>query len=93
MSNTNTIKTEVQNVCAELHSDCKPESAHRLARALKQGAAAVEADSGFVAYTKASIINVPENDWNGFASAIRDAVASWELAVLYRAQVMHHKAR
>ena len=90
---SNTIESEVRNVCAELRNDCSQESVQRLTVALKQGAAAIEADRGFIAYTKASTINVPENDWNGLASAVRDAVISWELAVLYRAQVIHHKTR
>jgi hypothetical protein len=94
MSKTiNTIETDVRNVCNELRNDCKPESVQRLTIALRQGTAAIEADSGFIAYTKAASLNVPQNDWNGLASAVREAVAAWEMAVLYRAQVIHHKTR
>ena len=90
---SNTVESEVRNVCSELRNDCKPESIQRLAAAIKHGTPAIEADPGFIAYAKAGAINVPENDFNSLASAVRDAVISWELDVLYRAQMLCHITR
>ena len=80
-------------MCAELRNDCSLKSAQRLATALKQGTAATKADLGFIAYTRAIDCGVPENDWNGLHSTVRDAVICWQDAVLYPAQVIRKKLK
>lgn len=87
MNATQQIDNEIKNVCGVLWSDAADiTSIDRLASAFAGGVAALLLDPGFVAYSKTAEIPVAENDFDGRASALRDAKAAWEFAVLFPAQ-------